>query len=445
MRVLQVPFHYYPDAVGGTEVYVSSLAKWLQTQGTEVEIAAPAQDSDEYVHDGMPVHRFGITKTPSDVAMLYGGGDPEATRQFAAILDRTQPDIVHLHAMSPAVSLQVVYEIRKRGIPAVFTCHIPGITCPRGTLLRYGAQVCDGVWDLRRCTRCTLQARGLPLPIASLIAATPPFAAEQLAARGLRGSAVTALRMRSLQAGRQSTLIEFFRNVDRIVSVSGWLRELLIANGLPADKVTLCRHGASQSFSTKPAASRASRDGAFRIAFLGRLNPAKGVHVLVEAIRRRPAIWVKLDIFGIVQDDVAFVERLRKSIGSDPRIQILEPLSNDVVVERLHDYDALAVPSQWMETGPLVVYDAFLAGIPVLGSRRGGIAELVTHERDGLLVEPADPEAWANALERLSTDERLRQQLRSGVRTPRSMQAVAAEMSVLYAEVAPHLSPVQHA
>jgi glycosyltransferase involved in cell wall biosynthesis len=445
VKVLQIPFHYYPEAVGGTEVYVSSLAKWLQIQGTEVEIAAPADERGEYVHDGIPVHRFGITKTPSDVAMLYGKGDPEATRQFAAILDRTLPDVVHLHAMSPAVSLHVVHEIRKRGIPAVFTCHIPGITCPRGTLLRYGAQVCDGVWDLRQCTRCTLQARGLPLPVASLVAAAPAFAGKQFAARGFRGSAVTALRMRALQAGRQRTLIQFFRNVDRIVAVSGWLRDLLIANGLPADKVMLCRHGASQSVPMEPAASRTPGEGGFRIAFLGRLNPAKGAHVLVEAIRRRPRISVMLDIFAIVQNDIAYVENLRKRIGSDPRIRILGPLPNQSVVERLRDYDALAVPSQWMETGPLVVYDAFLAGIPVIGSRRGGIAELVTHERDGLLVEPADPEAWANTLERLSADERLQQQLRSGVRTPRSMSAVAAEMSGLYAEVASSLKPVHHA
>ena len=444
MKVLHVPFHYYPEAVGGTEVYVSSLAKWLQAQGTEVEIAAPALDAGEYVHDGILVYRFGVTRTPSDVAVLYGRGDAEATRQFAAILDRRCPDVVHLHAMSPAVSLNVVREIRKREIPVIFTCHIPGITCARGTLLRNGVEVCDGVWDLRGCTRCTLQARGLPIPVASLMAAAPAFVGEQLAARGLGGSAVTALRMRTLQAGRQQNLVQFFRSVDQVVAVSGWLRDLLVANGLPEDKVMLCRHGATQSVSKKPAVLRAPGENELRIAFLGRLNPAKGADVVVEAVRRRPALRVKLDLFGIIQDDVSYVENLRKRMGSDPRIRSLEPLPNEEVVERLRDYHALCVPSQLLETGPLVVYDAFLAGIPVIGSRRGGIAELVTHEVDGLLVEPADPEAWANALERLSTDQRLLQQLRSGVRTPRSMSVVAEEMSDLYAKVASSMRPVYH-
>jgi glycosyltransferase involved in cell wall biosynthesis len=144
---------------------------------------------------------------------------------------------------------------------------------------------------------------------------------------------------------------------------------------------------------------------------------------------------VELDIFGIVQDDLAYVEQLRNSIGSDARIQLRVPLPNEAVVDKLREYDALAVPSQWMETGPLVVYDAFLAGIPVIGSRRGGIAELVTNERDGMLIEPGDPEAWAVAFERLSSDVQFRERLRSGVRVPRSMSAVASEMLDLYAQV----------
>jgi glycosyltransferase involved in cell wall biosynthesis len=376
--------------------------------------------------------------------MLYGGGDPEATSQFAAVLQRALPDVVHLHAMSPAVSLSVLQEIRQRGIPAVFTCHIPGITCPRGTLLRYGSQVCDGVWDLRRCTRCTLQARGLPVPVAALVAAFPAIAGQQLAARGLRGSVITALSMREMQAGRQRALVEFFGGVDRIVAVSSWLREMLISNGVPIEKILLCRHGSSQWAPAERAARLLQSDSTFKLAFLGRLSAIKGVHVLVEALRKSPGLAVKLDIFGIVQDDLEYVDSLRKRIGDDPRIQLLAPLLNEEVVDRLRGYDALAVPSLWMETGPLVVYDAFLAGIPVIGSNRGGIAELVTHERNGLLVEPNDPQAWTATLERLTSDKQLLQQLRVGIRPPRSMANVAAEMLDLYLELTVPYKPVHH-
>jgi len=182
-----------------------------------------------------------------------------------------------------------------------------------------------------------------------------------------------------------------------------------------------------------------------KVAFLGRLNPAKGVHILVEAMRLRPQIRMTLDIVGIIQDDLAYVDQLRNNIRNDSRIHLREPLLNDEIACWLRNYDALAVPSQGMETGPLVVYDAFLAGIPVIGSRRGGISELVTHYRDGLLVEPADPQAWAQTLELLSIDSQLRDRLRSGVRPPRSMSAVASEMLDLYTEVASTAKAIHHA
>jgi glycosyltransferase involved in cell wall biosynthesis len=85
-----------------------------------------------------------------------------------------------------------------------------------------------------------------------------------------------------------------------------------------------------------------------------------------------------------------------------------------------------------METGPLVVYEAFAAGIPVIGSRLGGIAELVTHEKNGLLVEPASPKAWADALRRIADSPDLLGRLRGGIGSVRNMSQVATEMEAIY-------------
>ena len=95
----------------------------------------------------------------------------------------------------------------------------------------------------------------------------------------------------------------------------------------------------------------------------------------------------------------------------------------------LAQHDVLAVPSQCLETGPLVVLEAFAAGTPVIGANLGGIAELVTDGVDGLLVEPA---AWATTLQRCATDRDLLPRLRAGIRPPRTMATVADEMLALY-------------
>jgi glycosyltransferase involved in cell wall biosynthesis len=98
----------------------------------------------------------------------------------------------------------------------------------------------------------------------------------------------------------------------------------------------------------------------------------------------------------------------------DPRISFKFPVPAEKVVEILAEYDLLAVPSQCLETGPLVVLEAFAAGIPVIGSNLGGIAELVKHEVNGLLVEPNSVKAWCQQLQRLCQDTDLRMQLGAG-------------------------------
>jgi glycosyltransferase involved in cell wall biosynthesis len=440
MKVLHVPFHYYPDSVGGTEVYTASLARHLRSRGLDVQIAAPGHNAAHYVHDGIPVHRFGVTEAPGDLAVLYGGGDAEANRQFADILDRTRPDLVHLHAMSPAVSVEILREVKSRHIPVIFTCHIPGIICPRGTLLHYGRQVCDGAWTLHKCSSCALQARGLPIALSAPLGAIPANVGRAIAASGLRGPLATALRMTELQTKRRRSLTEFLSQVDHVIAVSDWMRQVLRINGVPPEKITVCRHGSTQPAEAAPPGLRPGNREALRVAFIGRVDATKGLHVLIEAIEQQPQLPIRLDVFPVIQDSRAYTERLRRRAMKDSRIQFLSPVPNDQIVARLRGYDVLAVPSLVVETGPLVVYDAFAAGIPVLGSNRGGISELVTHQKDGLLVEPGNARAWADALAILAGDRDLLERLRAGVPFPRTMAAVAGEMLDLYATLTPTAS-----
>ncbi len=73
------------------------------------------------------------------------------------------------------------------------------------------------------------------------------------------------------------------------------------------------------------------------------------------------------------------------------------------------DIDVLVVPSLWPENSPLVIHEAFMAGVPVVGARQGGIPGLVTHDVNGLLYDAFSPSALAAALRTLIDDpERVR-------------------------------------
>jgi glycosyltransferase involved in cell wall biosynthesis len=80
----------------------------------------------------------------------------------------------------------------------------------------------------------------------------------------------------------------------------------------------------------------------------------------------------------------------------------------------------------------MVVLEAFAAGVPVIGSNLGGIAELVQHEVNGILVEPASVVAWSQQLQRLCQDRQLLMRLGAGIKSPQTMEAVAAQMLSIY-------------
>src|SRR5438093_663274 len=121
-------------------------------------------------------------------------------------------------------------------------------------------------------------------------------------------------------------------------------------NGVPERKITVSRQGIAY----EPAAVRGSRNRQtenqpIRIAFLGRLDSTKGAHLLIQALNNDQNLPVRLDLYGIAQGEsgAAYLKHLKDLTAGDPRIHFLEPMPAGDVVNRLREYDALAVPSQW--------------------------------------------------------------------------------------------------
>jgi len=435
MKIIHVPFTFSPDPIGGTEVYVDNLARDLRELGVDAIVAAPGETSRTYILDGLRVHRYVGSKKIIDVSQLYGSGDTVAAGEFAKILDEERPDLLHLHAFTSAVSLQLIRQAKRRSIPVVFTYHTPTVTCVRGTLLLWGNNICDGKLDVHRCAACNLNSRGMYRPVAEWIARLPPVVVRSLTRHGLQGDIWTALRMSELVSMRHDVFRAMASEVDHIVAVSKWVKELLLLNDVPDAKVFVSRHGIRQTTNQKPHPTQ-SRTGEssdeIRIAFLGRLDPTKGAYVLIEALAMKPGLKIKLDIYGIVQNaaNAAYQEKIIKLARSDPRISIYKSIPSVEVVSRLRHYDFLAVPSQWLETGPLVALEAFAAGIPVIGFDVGGVSEIVRDGIDGLLIRWDSN--WDEPLSRLAQDPKLRERLKAGVRPPRTSIEVAREMLALY-------------
>jgi glycosyltransferase involved in cell wall biosynthesis len=436
LKVVQIPFTFAPDPVGGTEVYVENLAHGLRAHGIESLIAAPSCSGldEAYEHNSLRVRRYRVApKSNYMLQELYGRGDPESAAAFAQILDEERPDAVHIHAFTRAVSLMLVRAAKQRGLPVLFTYHSPTVSCQRGTLMLFGKEMCDGVLKVRRCTSCSLEGRGLPRWASGPLSYMPFRCARGLEKANLSGGIWTALRMTELVRTQHEAFHALMQEVDGVVALSEWARTVLVRNGVPASKITLLQHWLPTAQDTQEAMINVA-EIPLRVAFLGRTDKYKGADTLVQAVRAAPGLSVEVHLYGVVQSkaDHEYWTSLKSLAAQDARIRFLPPLPNDKVASVLRCYHVLAVPSRWVENRPLVVLESFAAGTPVIGSDLGGIAELVRHQDDGLLVESENVRAWADALRRCAEDRHFLARLRKNAQLPRNRVDVADEMAQLY-------------
>src|SRR5204863_5708487 len=265
----------------------------------------------------------------------------------------------------------------------------------------------------------------------------PADASRRFGFGGRSGGIWTALRMTELVALRHAAFRQLMTEVDHVVAVCQWVKDLLRQNGVADDKISISRQGLCQTVNANGRHPMPRESSPLRLVFLGRLDSTKGLHVVINALRQARALPVVLDIYGIAQGETgaAYLRQLKEQADGDVRIAFKQPVPAEMAVVTMRYYDVVVVPFQWLETGPLVVLEAFAAGLPVIGSDLGGIAELVTNRVNGLLVEAASEAAWLRALWYLCEDPRLLKSLRDGVPVPRRIQDCARDMVAVYRAV----------
>jgi len=431
--VLHVPFNYFPDSPGGTEIYVASLIVKLRELGISGAVAAPGIVSEFYEHDGIIVYRFAHANQ-SKLMHAYGEPDQTAARSFRAVLSHAKPQIVHLHAHTSAVSDLLVDAGHECGAKIVFTYHTPTVSCVQGTMMRLGHIPCDGELIVRRCAACVLAKHGVPPLFRETLAALSPVVGDKIGHFASEGKFVTALCMSSLVSNAHKRFNNLMEKADRVVAVCNWVADVLRINGVPDDKVMLCRQGLPDLQDQTATLERlTSADSVLQLGYFGRIDPVKGIDILIDALRSVPKLPVSLKIYGVRQPGSEdYARKLEQSAASDARITFWSALSPGAVESAMRACHFVAIPSRWQETGPLVVLEAFGAGTPVLGAQLGGISELVEDGVDGILIPPDDSAAWARTITSLAKNLDRVQNLRKGVRKPRSMRDAAIEMAALY-------------
>ena len=230
------------------------------------------------------------------------------------------------------------------------------------------------------CARCAAERLGDGLYVAATIPAAPLFLLRERVVRRAYAAA------------------------DRLLAPSHFLAGLAVQHGLPKKKLEVVEFGTMAA--AAPERTPREPDSQLRVTYLGSLEWSKGVHVLVKAFRQLHPDQAKLRIAGDTNAYPSYAGSLRGGAEGFP-IEFLGAVPHDDVPALLADTDVLVVPSLWYENAPRVIAEAYAAGVPVVASRIGALAEKVSEGENGLLFTPDNAAELAQTLQRLIDDPAL--------------------------------------
>jgi glycosyltransferase involved in cell wall biosynthesis len=439
VRIIQALGWYYPDSLGGTEVYVAGLCRRLRAAGHEVFVAVPDVVYDYerfYEHDGIPVYRYPIPNTPTR-AECQGIVSVQGAERFHAWLARQHPDVVHIHTFVTGLSLAEVRAAKVTGARVIVTTHSSslGYVCQRGTMMRWGERLCDGICRPNKCAACELHHRGLSKPLAWVVGGIPPRVGRILGA--LPGKLGTVLGMSDLIVRNQSMQCEMVILVDKFVLLTEWALEAVAANSAPRDKLALNRLGLSQvNIAKKANPTDRPTKSPITIGYLGRFDAIKGVYDLARAVAHLPRdVPIHIEFRGPVNSDAERrVEvELRAIVEDDLRVTFAPSVPEAAVLDVLAGYDVLCCPAVCLEGGPTVALEAYAVGTPVIGTRIGGLAEIIMDGVNGKLIDPGDWRALAELLQEMAYNPAgTIDHWRWALPAPRTMDQVAADYLAVY-------------
>ena len=409
MRILHVVHQYPPDAVGGVELYTQRMARASLAAGDTVAVLTRTGGKGHGLAQkdeaGVQVWRAWdgpMTPTRRYLDLFRTGPLLDAWEE---VLVTTMPDVVHIqHLMG--WPLAILDQLIAAKAPYVIMLYDYWWRCANAQLLtNYDERVCAGPRGCANCTRCAVARAG--------VHAWP-------AAPALWGSLLW--RNRRLARG--------LRHAHTLVAPTPFVADWYAGQGISRATMRLVPPGVEPM----PRLARPPRqaDGKLRAAYIGGLASQKGVHVAVEAASRLAGL-VDLTVAGHAQDP-AYEAHLRDLAGAN--VRFVGRLNRAAVWSLLASVDVVLVPSLWYETYCYVLHEAFAAGVPVIASDLGVMADAVRDGVDGLLVPPGDVAAWTASLERLAREPALRAHLAANVPQPPDEADHAEALRQIYLEAA---------
>lgn len=371
LRILLV--HNIFSIVGGDGFFFHETARVLKLNGHEVAYFCVHQENEpegewnkyfgKYTDYNKKPLLQSITAFPGMVYSFYN------KRKFKKLLEDFEPDLVHFFSIHSKITPSVLDMCKNKGVPAVISCNDYKHICPNYKLYHHGHDCLDcmsGNYFNVIKNRCSKD---------SIVWSTA----------------------HALEAFVNNTILNIYKkNIDLFLFSSDFMTDITKSFW----KTENVRYGKLTNPFNSPSYP-ISEDSEDYFIYFGRIIEEKGVDLLLKEMASVPK-KMKLIIIGD-GPDLNKCLQLKKELKLD-HVEFVGPKWGDELTKYLKLTRFVVVPSLWNENFPYVILQSFAYGKPVIGSKRGGIPELVKHNKFGKLFDISKPgelsehiiELWEN-------------------------------------------------
>jgi len=371
MKILQINKFYYLR--GGSERYVFELSKILKENGHEVIPFSMAdernQDSkySQYFADNVDVKKISLKNI---IKTFY---NYDAVKKLNLLLDKTKPDIAHLHNISHHLSPAIITVLKKRDIPIVQTLHDYKLICPNRQLF-FENKFCD------RCQggkyyNCFLQGC-------------------------IQGSRLKSF-LGALEAYIHNRILKTYDKIDLFIAPSRFMRDICVQFGIPKEKIKVIYNFTLPPPSMKDKKTKEEKDiNSKYLLYFGRLSSEKGIDTLIKAL---PMAKNKINL-KIVGGGPEYknLEKLIIDLKLGSSVKLLGPKYRDKLQALINKAEGVVMPSIWPENMPLSLLESMAAGKVVIAARTGGMPELIQDKVNGFLFHPGNIRDLAEKIDKLA-------------------------------------------
>ena len=446
MKIILSTPYFFPHSFGGGQTYVYKLAKELQKRGHIISVLTTSpwiKRPDRYViepYEYQSIKVVGVRINPFFISAgdLILGSNSVLSEVLERVIADQKPDLVHINGIKEAL----IRTCNSVNIPYVVSAHHPGFACPVGTLLRPDDSLCSYAASDEVCVPCSCMHKRHGA-VGWILGHVPGWVYRSIGrflnkfrnitflGRGIQYPWLVEKRIEG-----QRILLHESR---AIIAPSAAIRELLVRNGVTGDRIISLPHGIAP-LTVLPFDEIKGRR--IRFGYIGSIGYAKGVHVLLRALKELDSDKVELHVFGEAQNrwDKRYLDVYLEKYGGRAEIHFHGRISQEDILEAYRAIDVLILPSIYLEVFGLVILEAFSAGRPVVVTRSGGPTELVRDGVDGFVVERNDSVSLALAMRKFVEAPHLIAEMAGNIKPVMTIHEYVDEIEGVYNKIMGNLS-----